>query len=181
MNKVHCRLTAVVPNIFLACFAAIGYHGSNPGMLVSRPLTIFDKALEVPCKHAGKDHHKIAVVRADEFSKTMSSEQPINHSRIKRALADRISINCQKLGKIMKTVEFCGRQNIALHGHQDNAANTERDFSGSENHGNLPALLKFRVEANDTVLGEHLSIAAWNTTYTSNTVQNQIINVLVTK
>ena len=54
----------------------------------------------------------------------------------------------------------------------------ERDVSGSDNHGNFLALLNFRIEAGDTVFGEHLSTAARNATYISNTVQNQIINVL---
>ena len=51
-------------------------------------------------------------------------------------------------------------------------------MTGSGNHGNFFALLNFRVEAGDTVLGEHLSTAPQNATYTSNTVQNQIIDVL---
>jgi hypothetical protein len=46
------------------------------------------------------------------------------------------------------------------------------------NHGNFVALLNFRIEAGDTVLQEHLSTAARNATYTSNTIQNQIITVL---
>ena len=50
----------------------------------------------------------------------------------------------------------------------------ERDLSGSDNHGNFLALLNFRIEAGDTVLGEHLSTAARNATYISNTVKNQI-------
>ena len=51
-------------------------------------------------------------------------------------------------------------------------------MTGSGNHGNFLALLNFRVEAGDAVLGEHLSTAPRNATYTSNTVQNQIIDVL---
>ena len=51
-------------------------------------------------------------------------------------------------------------------------------MDGSEKHGNFVALLNFRVEAGDTVLGEHLSSAAQNATYVSNTIQNQIVRVL---
>lgn len=75
----------------------------------------------------------------------------------------------------MKTVELCGRQNIALRGHRDSALDRERDVMGIENHGNFVALLNFRIDA---VLRDHLSTAARNATYTSNTIQNQIINVL---
>ena len=89
----------------------------------------------------------------------MSSQQPSIQSRINKALADRISINCQKLGSIMKTIVLCGRQNIALCGHHDSAADIERNFSGSKNHGNFLAL-ELQAEAGDTVLGEHLSTAS---------------------
>ena len=74
---------------------------SNPGVLVSRPLTTFAKALELL---ADQEHHKAAVVRADEFMRTMTSQQPSIQTRINKALADRISLNRQKLASIMKTI-----------------------------------------------------------------------------
>ena len=46
-------------------FAQSGYHGSDPGILVSHPMTTFTKALELLCKHAVKSYHKEAVVRVD--------------------------------------------------------------------------------------------------------------------
>lgn len=45
-------------------------------------------------------------------------------------------------------------------------------------HGNFLALLAFRVDAGDTVLGDHLSSGARNAMYTSSTIQNQIIDIL---
>ena len=90
-------------------FASTGYQGSNPGVLVSRPLTAFNKALELLCKHADKEHHKAAVVRADQFKKIMTNQQPTIQGRINRALAERVAINRQKLGSIMKTIVLCGR------------------------------------------------------------------------
>ena len=46
------------------------------------------------------------------------------------------------------------------------------------NHGNLRALLEFRISAGDTVLSDHLANAPMNATYTSPDIQNQIIHVL---
>ena len=63
-------------------------------------------------------------------------------------------------------------------GHCDSMTDLEGDISDSDNHDNFLALLNFRVEAGDTVLSEHLTTATWNATYVSNTIQNQIINVL---
>ena len=48
-------------------FATSGHRGSDPGILVSRPLTVFTKALEVLHKHVDKQHHKDAVLRSDDF------------------------------------------------------------------------------------------------------------------
>ena len=73
---------------------------------------------------------------------------------------------------------FCGRQNIALRGHRDNITDIERDLSDTKNHANFWALLNFRVDLGDTVLGEHLAKAGRNSTYTYSTIQNQMIDVL---
>ena len=40
------------------------------------------------------------------------------------------------------------------------------------------ALLKFRVEARETILGEHFATTAQNPTYTSSVIQNEMIGVL---
>ena len=54
----------------------------------------------------------------------------------------------------------------------------EKDTLTSENHGNFWALLTFRVDAGDTVIGEHLATAARNATYTSSVIQNQLVDIL---
>ena len=140
-----------------ALFAQSGYHGSDPGILVSHPLTMFTKALELFHKHANKGYHKEAVVRADKFVKVMSHKQPDIRSRLSQAKADMIALNCKKLASIFETIVLCGTQNIPLRGHRDNITDIERDLSQSENHGNFHTLLKFRVEAGDKMLGEHLA------------------------
>ena len=42
-----------------------------------------------------------------------------------QAMADRVASNRQKLPSIIKTIMFCGRQNIALRGHRDNVTDLE--------------------------------------------------------
>ena len=110
-------------------FATSGHHGSDPGILVRRPLASFSKALEVLSKHTTKKYHKATVVRADEFMQVMRNEQPDIHSRMSQDLADRIALNRQKLVSIVKTIVFCGRQNVALRGHHDNISDTEKMHS----------------------------------------------------
>ena len=71
---------------------------------------------------------------------------------------------------------MCGRQNIVLRNSNDSATNLEK--GGTVNHGNFWALLKFRIDAGDDVLAEHLSNAPRNAMYTSGDIQNQLISVL---
>ena len=123
-------------------------------------------------KHADKVYHKEAIVRSEEFLRFMTHQQPDIQSRLNQAMAEKVSSNRLKLTSI------CGRQNIALRGHRDNATNVKKDTLDTENHGNFWALLNFRVDAGDTVLGEHLASAPRNATYTSSIIQNQIIDIL---
>ena len=108
----------------------------------------------------------------------MTNQKPTINNQLSQAMTDRIASNRQKLSSIIKTIVLCGRQNIALRGHCDNATDIEKDPLNTEYHGNFRALLNFRVDAGDTVLGEHIKAAAKNATYTSPVIQNQIIDVL---
>ena len=114
-------------------FAVNGYRGSNPGVLVSRPLKDFKKALEKLRKHPKTEHHKAAVASATEFQRSMSNQQADIQQRLSKS--HRIANNRQKLESIIKTIILCGRQNIALRGHRDNALDIERDAAGLQNHG----------------------------------------------
>ncbi|KAL5487067.1 hypothetical protein EMCRGX_G019626 [Ephydatia muelleri] len=72
-------------------------------------------------------------------------------------------------------VDFCGRQGIALRGQRDDAKYLE---DTDLNPDNYQALLKFRCDAGDTVLAEHLSKCAKKATYCSKMTQNDIIDIL---
>ena len=64
---------------------------------------------------------------------------------------------------------------IALRGHRDDrtVANEDPDH----NHGNFWVLLNFRVSASDSILEQHLKNTPGNASYTSKTVQNQLISL----
>ena len=89
-------------------FAITGYYGSNPGILVSNPLAAFNKALGVLRKHGFKEYHLTAMVKADEFRKTMNNTQPSIQSRLNDAMSVRIAANREKLASIIKTIILCG-------------------------------------------------------------------------
>ena len=74
-------------------FSTSGYHGSEPGVLVCKPLTNFRKSLETLRKHIGKDHHSSSIVRRDDFLKVMTNQQPAITTVLNRAVADQIAEN----------------------------------------------------------------------------------------
>uniref|UniRef100_A0A1X7VHM7 HAT C-terminal dimerisation domain-containing protein n=1 Tax=Amphimedon queenslandica TaxID=400682 RepID=A0A1X7VHM7_AMPQE len=155
-----------------------GYHNTDPGVLVSKLLTNFKKALDILRNHVRKEHHLNSIVRRDNFLKVMSQQQPPISSVLNQTTANQVAQNRLKLASISKTIFLCGRQNISLRGHQDNFTDIERDTACLHNHGNFMALLNFRVDAGDVVLRDHLSKASRNATYTSSVIQNQLMDIL---
>ncbi len=100
--------------------------------------------------------------------KILPIDQQISSSRAKL-----ISKNRLKLRSITATVIFCGQQGLAFRGH---AEDSPFDLSDTTtNRGNFHSLLKFRVDAGDLVLKEHLETADRNAIYTSKEIQNQMI------
>ena len=66
-------------------------------------------------------------------------------------------------------------RNLAFRGHCDDRSSVEEN--PNNNHGNFLGLLKFRVQAGDKVISNHLESAAGNTIYTSKTIQNNLIAI----
>ena len=145
------------------------------GVLVKRPLINLKKAKEKLTEHfglQGRESHQIAVERALSFcavqeNRAVGIDQQVNLRRAKLMAENKL-----KLGSIAATVIFCGRQGLALRGHRDDGPVQLND---SSNKGNFQALLKFRVDAGDKVLKDHLDTSSHNATYTSKETQNQMI------
>lgn len=76
------------------------------------------------------------------------------------------------------SVMLCGKQGLALWGHRDDKILwTNNGESESDNHGNFIELVRFRAES-DEVLRHHLQSAPRNATYTSKTIQNELVHVI---
>ena len=154
-DGVYCKLCALFSD------------SSKISRLVKLPLTVWTTATEKFKKHAASENHRNASVLADNFLRIMKSKQKSIGEQLNTAMATRIESNRQKLYPIIKTIIFCGKQNISLRGH--------REDMSLPNPGNFRALLNFRVESGDQVLKDHLQKAPRNATYISNTIQNEII------
>ena len=83
--------------------------------------------------------------------------------QLNKAYQDTVNKNRDALSSIVRTIILCGRQNLALRGHQ-------------EDHGNFISLLKYRAET-DQALAIRLANAPNNATYISPLIQNELINL----
>ncbi len=102
-------------------------------------------------------------------------QEPVHH-QIDVALAERVTANRQRTVLLVRTVLFCGIQNIALRGHLDSDKQTKAN--ASVNHCNLRTLLEFRFDTCKNDLAHYMAIASRNTIYTSATIQNDLINII---
>ena len=132
------------------------------GKLVNSPLTRFKDAVNTFRQHSKKSYHIHSVSDMLAFMKIMNNEQtPIDHQLVS-AVAQQVQQNRELLKSIIKTVIFCGKQNVALRGHRDDRKHLQQPG----NHGNFHALLNFRIESGDKNLQKHLDNAPLNARYT---------------
>ena len=138
------------------------------------PITCWTSATSRFKKHSsGKcDTHNTAVLAQDNFVRVMSREAVPVNEQLDTLLRQQIETNRNILSSLFKTVILCGRNNIALRGHRDDGPTT------SNSKGNFKSLLHFRVDSGDETLQQHLSNAPRNATYTSKTVQNEMITTV---
>ena len=76
------------------------------------------------------------------------------------------------MSSLLKTIIFCGRNNIPLRGRRDD------DPTNESLQGNFQALLNFRIDSGDEVLQNHLENSSRNATYISKTIQNELITTI---
>lgn len=161
-DGAYCKICVLFGTI------SIDKGASKLDHLVKSPLKFWTTASSRLRDHATKSIvHKNATLVANNFCAVMKSKQQSIGEQLNKAVTSQIAENRKRLYPIVKTILFCGHQNIALRGH--------RESGSSLNWGNFKALLLFRIDSGDVILKEHLSLSPKNATYTSNTIQNNFI------
>ena len=146
-------------------------NASKLSKLVKSPISFWTTAAQNFSEHELKSEvHKTATLKADNFFKIMQSQMEPIDQQLQSAIATQIAENKLKLHSIVKTIIFCGWQNISLRG--------QREDNQSKNPGNFKALLNFRIESGDQALKNHLETASKVAKYTSKDIQNEIISVI---
>ena len=136
----------------LACvlFPTSGAHEgvSRAQYLVTKPYQNWKDVKADLMAHAHLHYHQGAGARLSAFVSTMENPS----LRVDLAVTDEsqklVNRNRSVLTSIIKCLEMCGRQGIALRGHRDDST------SDDINKGKFRALVDFRIESGDTVLKE---------------------------
>ena len=151
-----------------------GHNTGKLDKLYRSPLRNWVSAAQKLAEHNSKSQfHKQAIEFAEGFKAVQTKKLIPVKQQINSALPKRVAENKRKIESIIKTIILCGRQNIASRGDRDDST-----ADPTSNRGNFHALLEFRVESGDTVLEEHIRSVRKNATYTSKTIQNEIIDLI---
>jgi len=149
----------------------------TPGKLVSEKFDNWKKALGskgVFEMRAKNEYHKTSLYKYDSFLAVKNNKIESIEVQVNNSLRREIEENRKRIISIFKTVLLCGRQGIALRGHKDGGL-IRCDDDEIYNNGNFRQLLRFRVDAGDQNLQNHLITCTKTAMYTYWRLQNEII------
>ena len=113
------------------------------------------------------------MARLLEFKKKFYNPSTKIDHNFNEASVERVKTNRSILTAVIKSIEFCGRNGIAVRGHRDDGALTSSDIS--KKSGNLRSLINFRIDAGDKILENHLNSCSKTATYISKATQNELL------
>ncbi|KAL4104264.1 hypothetical protein QTP88_019573 [Uroleucon formosanum] len=145
------------------------------GKLVLKPLTKLKDALEDFRNHEKNYYHKNSLLTADNKKAILEKKHDNILVQLNSKQKDEVIKNRAKLKPIIQTIRLCGRQQIALRGHEDSDRISLEE--PKNNDGNFRCLLRYRSKNGDNVLKEHLETSGGKSMYTSPLIQNEIIHL----
>jgi len=89
------------------------------GALVNKPFINWKNALECFITHSNADYHKLSTLRADEFVKIIENKTFDVATQVDSFKKAQVIENRLKFFPIIETIIFCGRQELAMRGHDD--------------------------------------------------------------
>ena len=111
-----------------------------------------------------------------EFMALCNTQRPDITCQLQTICAQQVKENREKLLGVLKCIEFCGWQNIALRGHRNESWDPSTNTRPHTNPGNFLALVHFRHDAGDQFVARRFYLSrSRNVTYLTLHVQNKLI------
>lgn len=120
------------------------------GLLVNKPFIKWKNTPENFTMLSNSDNHKLSTLREEEFVEIIENKTFDVATQLDSFRKTQVNENRLKLIPIIETIIFCGRQELAMRGHDDSGPifNCEKD----NNDGNFRSLLRFRAFSGDLTL-----------------------------
>ncbi|CAH1724767.1 unnamed protein product [Aphis gossypii] len=145
-------------------------------MFVKEPLTNYKKAPEFLKHHASTQYHLLATEKISAFIQSFKTGESVE-IMLNNKVSSIMESNRKRLVPIIKTIIFCGHNNLPLRGHRDDGI-LDIDSALVGTQGIFRSLLAFRIDSGDKELTNHIRSCKKNSTMISKTIQNDIINIL---
>lgn len=143
--------------------------------LVTTHFNRWKGAKELFRSHDNLQYHKDALISSEHFIGVHEKKIQNISVQLDTVKRNEIEQNRKILSSIIKTLIYCGRQEIALRGHRDSGIILSDTVFALENDGNFRSLLRFRIDAGDEVLKAHFDRT--KVIWTSPNVQNQLLDI----
>ena len=135
--------------------------------LIRNPLTDWKNGKEHLQYHAGLHYH-LSEAKMTEFLRLYENPSGRVDQILSCESQRTVARNRHVIISVLKVLEICGREGIALRGHRDDST------SHAKSKGKFHALLRFRMET-DHLLASHLDKCPRNASMISKTVQNDLL------
>lgn len=117
---------------------------------------------------------------AEEFLARVNHPEEDVAMKLDAAVQKEASRNRAALSSIIETIKFAAIQNIPFRGHRDDGRIESSGTYPPHNDGNFRMLLRFRIQSGDATLQNHLARSSSTALYTSKTVQNELLQDMLT-
>ncbi|MES9885077.1 MAG: DUF4371 domain-containing protein [Sedimenticola sp.] len=145
------------------CFLFAGSGSGRDKAFATKPIDDWSNLGRLINHHQNSKQHTSSMVASENVLLIAKGEKKDIKCSISTAYSDLITKNRAVLAAIVETIILCGRQNIALRGH-------------NETDSNFIAILHDKARNHD-VLDDHLKHGDPRTKYTSPMIQNELIEI----
>ena len=143
----------MVFSVFHVSFSQLNLRTvSEPNVLFRNHTRTGKKIHDDLSTHEILQYHVTSMARLLEFKNKFYNpstriDHNVNEDSVERVKTNRSILTA--ITAIIKSIEFCGRNGIAVRGHRDDGALTSSDIS--KKSGNLRSLINFRIDAGDKI------------------------------